>query len=108
MLALVDKYLRGRPEDAPEQREFSGNAHLIAEDNIAQRRYVRELLEREFPSHTPVLEAGDGETTVELALEHMPELCVLDIQMPKLSGVKAARAIWRIRHLSVVRCPWFS
>jgi CheY-like chemotaxis protein len=42
---------------------------LIAEDNIAQRRYLRELLEREFPSHTPVLEAGDGEITVELALE---------------------------------------
>jgi DNA-binding NarL/FixJ family response regulator len=68
---------------------------LIAEDNIAQRRYLRELLEREFASHGPVLEAGDGETTVELALEHKPELCVLDIQMPKLSGVKAARAIWR-------------
>ena len=68
---------------------------LIAEDNVAQRRYLRELLEREFPTHTPVLEAGDGEATVELALEHRPELCVLDIQMPKLSGVKAARAIWR-------------
>jgi DNA-binding NarL/FixJ family response regulator len=68
---------------------------LIAEDNIAQRRYLRELLEREFHSHTPVIEAGDGETTVELALEYRPELCVLDIQMPKLSGVKAARAIWR-------------
>jgi DNA-binding NarL/FixJ family response regulator len=70
-------------------------AILIAEDNIAQRSYLRELLEREFASHTPVLEAGDGEATIELALAHRPELCVLDIQMPKLSGVKAARAIWR-------------
>jgi DNA-binding NarL/FixJ family response regulator len=70
-------------------------AILIAEDNIAQRSYLRELLEREFASHTPVLEAGDGEATIELALAHHPELCVLDIQMPKLSGVKAARAIWR-------------
>ncbi|HLG16453.1 MAG TPA: response regulator transcription factor [Blastocatellia bacterium] len=68
---------------------------LIAEDNVAQRSYLRELLEREFPSRAPVIEAGDGETTVELALRHRPELCVLDIQMPKLSGVKAARAIWR-------------
>src|SRR5881628_552570 len=68
---------------------------LIAEDNVAQRTYLRDILEREFPLHTPVLEAGDGETTVELALEHRPELCVLDIQMPRLSGVKAARAIWR-------------
>ena len=68
---------------------------LIAEDNVAQRRYLREILEREFASHAPVIEAGDGEETIELALKHRPELCVLDIQMPKLSGVKAARAIWK-------------
>lgn len=68
---------------------------LIAEDNAAQRHYLRELLEREFASHGPVLEASDGQTTVELALKHRPALCVLDIQMPGLSGVKAARAIWR-------------
>jgi DNA-binding NarL/FixJ family response regulator len=68
---------------------------LIAEDNVAQRAYLREILEREFQTHTPVLEAGDGEETVKLALEHRPAVCILDIQMPKLSGVKAARAIWR-------------
>ncbi len=70
-------------------------AILIAEDNTAQRHYLRELLEREFAKHTPVIEAGDGEVAVELALRHRPALCILDIQMPKLSGVKAARAIWR-------------
>lgn len=68
---------------------------LIAEDNVAQRRYLREILEREFATHSPVIEAGDGEETVKLALAHRPEVCVLDIQMPRLSGVKAARAIWR-------------
>lgn len=70
-------------------------AILIAEDNVAQRTYLRELLEREFAGHGPVIEAGDGETTVQLALEHHPALCVMDIQMPVLSGVKAARSIWR-------------
>jgi DNA-binding NarL/FixJ family response regulator len=68
---------------------------LIAEDNVAQRRYLRELLEREFASHAPVIEAANGEEAVEHALRERPELCVLDIQMPGLSGVKAARAIWR-------------
>jgi DNA-binding NarL/FixJ family response regulator len=68
---------------------------LIAEDNVAQRNYLRDLLEREFAAHAPVIEAADGEASVRLALNHRPELCVLDIQMPKLSGVKAARAIWR-------------
>src|SRR5215468_11981518 len=68
---------------------------LIAEDNVAQRAYLREILERDFPSHTPVIEASDGEETVTLALKNKPEVCILDIQMPKLSGVKAAKAIWR-------------
>ncbi len=68
---------------------------LIAEDNNAQRRYLIELLTREFPRHMPVIEAEDGEKAVELAIEIRPALSILDIQMPKLSGVKAARAIWR-------------
>src|SRR6476660_9232779 len=68
---------------------------LIAEDNMAQRHYLREILEKEFPSHVPIFEAGDGEETVKLALDNRPDVCILDIQMPKLSGVKAARAIWR-------------
>src|SRR6476620_1938015 len=68
---------------------------LIAEDNMAQRHYLREILEKEFPSHLPVFEAGDGEETVKIALDQRPYVCILDIQMPKLSGVKAARAIWR-------------
>lgn len=68
---------------------------LIAEDNIAQRRYLGELLNREFPSHMPLVEAEDGESAVRLAIELRPTLSILDIQMPKLSGVKAARTIWR-------------
>lgn len=68
---------------------------MIAEDNVAQRRYLRELLEREFAGCGPVIEAGDGEEATTLALKHRPQLCVMDIQMPRLSGVKAARAIWR-------------
>lgn len=70
-------------------------AILIAEDNAAQRRYLRELLEREFAGHAPIIEAEDGAATVELALGRRPSLCMLDIQMPGLSGVKAARQIWR-------------
>jgi len=68
---------------------------LIAEDNEAQCRYLRELLSRNFPDHSPVIEARDGEEAVKMALGQRPVLSILDIQMPKLSGVKAARAIWR-------------
>jgi len=68
---------------------------LIAEDNEAQRQYLSALLTKEFPSHMPLIEAQDGESAVNLAIEQRPTLSILDIQMPKLSGVKAARTIWR-------------
>lgn len=68
---------------------------LIAEDNQAQRRYLMDLLAREFPAESPVIEAVDGEFAVKKTLEHRPTLCILDIQMPEISGVKAAKMIWR-------------
>lgn len=68
---------------------------LIAEDNETQRRYLRELLVEQFPAHGPLLEAADGESAVRIALDERPTLAILDIQMPGVSGVKAARSIWR-------------
>lgn len=68
---------------------------LIAEDNEAQRRYLWDLLTDKFSAHLPLMEAKDGESAVRLAIENRPDLSILDIQMPKLSGVKAAKAIWR-------------
>jgi DNA-binding NarL/FixJ family response regulator len=68
---------------------------LIAEDNEAQRRYLRDLLADRFPGHMPLIEASDGESAVKMALESRPALSIMDIQMPKLSGVKVSRAVWR-------------
>ena len=68
---------------------------LIAEDNAVQRRYLSELLAREFPGHAPVIEAENGESAIDLTLKNKPDLCIFDIQMPEISGVKAARAVWR-------------
>lgn len=68
---------------------------LIAEDNEAQRKYLKDLLVGNFPSHTPLIEAQDGEAAVRLALAERPSLSILDIQMPKMSGVKAAKSIWK-------------
>jgi len=68
---------------------------LIAEDNEAQRQYVCGLITQTFPGHLPILEASDGESAARMAVEMKPDLAIFDIQMPKLSGVKAARAVWR-------------
>ena len=66
---------------------------LIAEDNLAQRHYLREVLVKQFD--LAITEAENGEHALELCRQTKPALCIFDIQMPKLSGVKAAKTIWR-------------
>jgi DNA-binding NarL/FixJ family response regulator len=67
---------------------------LIAEDMAFQRDYLRAIIRDNFADAGPVIETCDGAAVLELALEHRPSLAVLDIKLPGLSGVKAARQIW--------------
>lgn len=71
----------------------TGMSILIAEDNLAQRHYLHEILAKEF--NLPISEAENGEQALELCRQNKPHLCIFDIQMPQLSGVKAAKTIWR-------------
>ncbi len=65
---------------------------LIADDHELFRRGLRMVLEDE--DDIEVLdEAGDGRTAVELAREHAPDVVVMDVRMPSLSGIEAARRI---------------
>src|SRR5881398_3335120 len=73
---------------------------LIAEDETIIRLDLRELLER--AGHEVVAEARDGEEAVALAREHEPELAVLDVRMPRLDGIEAARRILAERSIPIV------
>ena len=64
---------------------------LVAEDEVLIRVDVVETLEE--GGHTVVGEAGDGEQAVKLARELNPDLVVMDVKMPKLDGLAAARHI---------------
>jgi len=65
---------------------------LLADDHGIVRRGLRSLLEE--TGHSVVAEAADGLETVRLCEEHLPDLLILDIGMPKLSGIEvAARAL---------------
>ena len=68
---------------------------LIADDHELIRRGVRTLLEAE-PGWKVVAEASDGQEAFEKAKETRPEIVVLDIGMPRLSGLEAARRLKRI------------
>ena len=67
---------------------------LIADDHELIRRGVRTLLEAE-PGWKVVAEASDGQEALEKAKETKPEIVVLDIGMPRLSGLEAARRLKR-------------
>jgi DNA-binding NarL/FixJ family response regulator len=65
---------------------------LIADDHEIIRRGLRALLESR-PEWTVVAEASNGREAVEQAERHKPDVVVLDITMPELSGLVAARRI---------------
>ncbi|MFD3913915.1 response regulator [Streptomyces sp. NPDC088147] len=65
---------------------------LLADDHALVRRGVRLILDNE-PDLTVVAEAGDGAEAVEMARSHRPDLAILDIAMPRLTGLQAAREL---------------
>ena len=65
---------------------------LLAEDHVVVRQGTRELLERE-PDFQIIGEAGDSEEAVRLASELGPDVVIMDVSMPKLSGIEATRRI---------------
>jgi DNA-binding NarL/FixJ family response regulator len=65
---------------------------LLADDHALVRRGVRLILDAE-PDLTVVAEAADGAEAVELLREVEVDLVVLDVAMPRLTGLQAAREI---------------
>ncbi|MGW4229944.1 response regulator [Streptomyces sp. NPDC004980] len=68
---------------------------LLADDHALVRRGVRLILDGE-PDLQVVAEAGDGAEAVELARAEQPDLAILDIAMPRLTGLQAARELSRV------------
>lgn len=63
---------------------------LYVEDNEFNRKIVRHLLGR---TSYRLIEATDGETGVATAREARPDLVIMDIQLPRLSGLEATRQL---------------
>ncbi len=67
---------------------------LLADDHVLVRRGVRLILDAE-PDLAVVAEAGDGAEAVAAAKEHEIDLAVLDVAMPRMTGLQAARELHR-------------
>lgn len=68
---------------------------LIADDEPLLRERLRGLLQRLWPELDVVAEARNGREAVEMFDEHSPQVVFLDVHMPGLNGVEAARSIAR-------------
>jgi AmiR/NasT family two-component response regulator len=79
---------------------------VIAEDEALIRLDLAEMLAEE--GYDVVGQAGDGQTAVELAEQHRPDLVVLDVKMPRLDGITAAQRIAAQRIAPVVILTAFS
>ena len=65
---------------------------LVAEDHLVARVGVTAIVNLQ-PDMTIVAEAANGQQAVEMYRKHLPDVALLDMRMPIMSGVEAARAI---------------
>ena len=79
---------------------------VIAEDEAIIRLDLRETLEEE--GYEVVGECGRGDRAVELVRELRPDLAILDIKMPHMDGLEAARLIGQERICGVLMLTAFS
>ena len=72
---------------------------LLADDHAVVRAGIRQFLEQ-ASDLVVVAEADDGEMACELIAQHKPDVAVLDIQMPKVTGIEVTRWV-RANHRDV-------
>jgi DNA-binding LytR/AlgR family response regulator len=75
---------------------------LIADDEEPMRQQLRSRLQEAWPGLEIVAEAANGIEAVALAGQHQPDIVFLDIRMPGLSGIEAARMLFNRCHLVFV------
>ena len=77
-----------------ERQEMMMASIILAEDHVLVRQGLRRIIQ-EDPALQVISEAGDGVELLELLEESTPDIVILDISMPRLQGLEAARIIKR-------------
>lgn len=66
---------------------------LIADDEPLERKALRKILSENIPEISRIEDSHDGQSALEKARRILPDLIILDIKMPRLNGLEAARKI---------------
>jgi DNA-binding LytR/AlgR family response regulator len=72
---------------------------IIADDEEPMRDMLRKRLQEAWPELEIVAEAANGIEAIALAGQHQPDIVFLDIRMPGLSGIEAARMLFNRCHI---------
>jgi len=91
-----------------EHRRGLGKTVLIVEDNELNMKLFHDLLEAHGYQ---ILQTRDGMEALELAREHKPDLILMDIQLPEVSGLQVTKWIKSdngLRHIPVVAVTAFA
>jgi DNA-binding LytR/AlgR family response regulator len=75
---------------------------VIADDEPLLRAGLREALQQAWPDLEIVAEAANGAEAVAAVREHQPAFAFLDIEMPRMNGLEAAREIRGLAHVVFV------
>jgi CheY-like chemotaxis protein len=90
LLKLKRKTTRPTPPSSPREKTAAGRAILVVEDNPDNRYIITSILDE---SGYPCITAENGEEAVSKAKESLPALILMDIQLPVLSGLEAAKQV---------------
>src|SRR3954447_22825586 len=81
---------------------------LIVDDNDVDVKLLKDILET---SGYETLQTGDGLEAISLALVHLPDLILMDIQLPEISGLEVTRRLRgdaRSRHIPIIAVTAFA
>jgi chemosensory pili system protein ChpA (sensor histidine kinase/response regulator) len=100
--ALVRAGWRSRAQAVPREKLDRRIVALVVDDSITVRRVTQRLLER---NGMRVLTARDGMDAVTVMEEHVPDVVLLDIEMPRMDGYEVAahmRSDPRLKHVPII------
>src|SRR4051812_6830728 len=68
---------------------------LVVDDSASCREVLRNILQK-IASVTVIGEVGDGNSAIEMAFRLVPQVILMDVDMPRLGGIEATRRIKRV------------
>ena len=73
------------------------NKILIVDDEDLVRQLLKQVIDRVRPAETAIFLAEDGAEALKIVEKERPDLILLDVMMPKLSGYEVCKAIREIK-----------